>query len=128
MSQSRLLYFISSLNLLFSLISLHLWGPLPLSALKNCYSCCYYRLLHLLFLLYLLFLYVLSKCFVIFVVLEPYLMRRNISQSIIFTIQRFSLNFCLVTSTGRAQEGKKNDVRPSSFFAMKKHVHNGGMP
>ena len=40
----------------------------------------------------------------------PYLTKAKLQKtrkSIIFTIQRFSLNFCLVNSTGRAQESKK---------------------
>ena len=45
------------LYLLVSLFSLYLWGPLPFSVLKNCYSCCY-PLLHLLFLLIWYFRYI----------------------------------------------------------------------
>ena len=67
------------LNLLFSLFLLYLLGPLPFSAWENCYSCCC-RLLHL------LFLYILSKCFVIFVILAIACISGHISLTVSYHI------------------------------------------
>ena len=69
------------LNLLFSLFLLYLLGPLPFSALENSYSCCC-RLLHL------LFLYILSKCFVIFVILAIPCISGHISLTVSYRISQ----------------------------------------